>query len=171
MFLAGERGFAARISPSKVQIEAVETAEKIVADLGGVSFAVETKYKTLYHAAAVTACGHLVALIDVALEMLAKCGIGETSGREILLPLIRSTIDNLETQNTAQALTGTFARADLETFKNHAAAIENNLSPEILDIYLQLGMRSLPLAAKQGANIESLEKLRSAVLMAKNKSK
>ena len=55
----------------------MKIAEKLVTDLGGKSFSIETKYKTLYHASAVTACGHLVALLDVAFEMLSKCGLDE----------------------------------------------------------------------------------------------
>ena len=98
--------------------KAVETADKIVESLGGKSFSIETKYKTLYHASAVTACGHLVALIDVAIEMLAKCGLSEENSKEILLPLIKSTIENLSAQTTAEALTGTFARLMSKHWKN-----------------------------------------------------
>ena len=50
------------ISASKATKKAVEAAKKIVDALGGKSFSIETKYKTLYHASAVTACGHLVAV-------------------------------------------------------------------------------------------------------------
>ena len=82
---------------------AVETAEKLVAALGGKSFTIETKYKTLYHASAVTASGHLVALVDAAIEMLAKCGLSDSQAKETLLPLIKSTIENLEVQTTAEA--------------------------------------------------------------------
>jgi len=147
--------------------DAVEIAGKIVADLGGRSFSIETKYKTLYHASAVTACGHLVAVIDVALEMLEKCGLSETQSRETLLPLIKSTIGNLETQTTAEALTGTFARADFETFEKHLDALEENVSEEAVEIYLQLGLRSTKLAEKQGANPQSLARIRDKISLAK----
>ncbi len=170
MFLAKTRFQSAFFAVEGDQ-NAVGTAKNIVIDLGGKPFAVETKYKTLYHAAAVTACGHLVALIDVALEMLVKCGLSAENAKQILLPLIKSTIENLETQTTAEALTGTFARADVETFQNHVESIENNLPAEILEIYLRLGARSLPLAERQGANPVKLEKMTEALLLAKNNGK
>lgn len=151
--------------------KAVETAKKIVEDLKGKAFSIESKYKTLYHAAAVTACGHLVATIDTAIEMLEKCGIIDSEAQKILLPLIKSTIENLEIQNTAQALTGTFARADAETFEKHQEIINENLSAEILEIYLKLGLRSLKLAEKQGTEIERIERLREKILLAKNELK
>ncbi len=150
---------------------AVEVAEKIVADLGGKSFSIATEFKTLYHASAVTACGHLVALIDVALEMMQKCGLSEHKSQELLLPLIKSTIENLEQQTTAEALTGTFARADVATFQRHLAALHENVSDEAREIYLQLGLRSTHLAEKQNANEEKLVEIRREISLAKKNFK
>lgn len=151
--------------------EAVKIAEKIVAGLGGKSFSIETKYKTLYHAAAVTACGHLVAVIDTAIEMMTKCGLKEPDAQKILLPLIKSTVENLETQTTSEALTGTFARADFGTFERHLETLETSVSSEALEIYLQLGLRSTHLAERQNASRENLEKIREKIMLAKKKFK
>lgn len=151
--------------------EAVEIGERIVADLGGRSFSIDTRFKTLYHASAVTACGHLVALFDAAVEMMTKCGLSETESRDILLPLVSSTVQNLEQQDTAAALTGTFARADTETFTRHLTALNEIADEDLLEIYLLLGERSLELAAKQGVSAERIEKLRSKVAVAKSKLK
>jgi predicted short-subunit dehydrogenase-like oxidoreductase (DUF2520 family) len=149
--------------------EAIWIAETIVTDLGGKSFAIKPKDKTLYHAAAVTACGHLVALIDAAIEMLSKCGIDEDRSKEILLPLIKSTIENLNEQKPAEALTGTFARADVETFEKHLKVLRENVSDETLEVYLQLGERSTHLAEKQGADKDKLAGLREKISLAKKK--
>jgi predicted short-subunit dehydrogenase-like oxidoreductase (DUF2520 family) len=151
--------------------EAVREAEKIVDALGGKPFTIETKYKTLYHASAVTACGHLVALIDAAIEMLAKCGLSEARAKETLLPLIKSTVENLEVQSPSEALTGTFARADVATFEKHLAALRENVSKEALEIYLQLGARSVHLAERQGANAENLKEILSEISLAKKNFK
>ncbi|HEX8738145.1 MAG TPA: DUF2520 domain-containing protein [Pyrinomonadaceae bacterium] len=136
--------------------EAVAVGEKIVGDLQGKSFTVETKFKTLYHASAVTASGHVTALISIAVEMLAACGLSKERAQEILLPLVKSALENLERQTPAEALTGTFARADVETMKKHIAAISETLAPELLAVYLQLGLRSTHLAGMHGANAENL---------------
>ncbi len=147
--------------------EAVETARNIVADLGGKSFSIETNYKILYHASAVTACGHLVALIDVAIEMLEKCGLDSNQAKETLLPLIKSTVENLEVQTPAEALTGTFARADVRTFEKHLEALDENVSDEAREIYLQLGARSAHLAKGHGANTENLQEILDKISLAK----
>ena len=151
--------------------QAAREAEKIVAALEGIPFTIETKYKILYHASAVTACGHLVALIDAAIEMLVKCGLNEEQSKATLLPLIKSTVENLEAQTTAQALTGTFARADVRTFEKHLSALRENVTPEALEIYLQLGARSAHLAERQGANAENLREILSEISLAKKNFK
>lgn len=151
--------------------EAVSAAGEIVSALSGKSFTIETKYKTLYHAAAVTACGHLVALVDASIEMLAKCGLSEAEAKKTLLPLIKSTVENLEAQTTAEALTGTFARADVETFEKHVAALSENVSDEAREIYLQLGARSAHLAQRQGANARNLGEILAQISLAKKNFK
>jgi len=150
---------------------AIAVAEEIVGSLGGNSFSICTEYKTLYHAAAVTACGHLVALIDAAIEMLAKCGVDKVNGRKILLPLIKSTVENLEAQTAAEALTGTFARADDGTLAKHLKILRENVPPETLAIYLHLGARSLDLAEVRGANKDRLAKMRGQILLAQTNLK
>lgn len=151
--------------------DAVTLGKQIVADLGGKPFAIDTKFKTLYHASAVTACGHLVALFDAAVEMMTKVGLSDADAKEILLPLVTSTVQNLSEQTTAAALTGTFARADIETFTRHLNALNQYVSDDLLEIYLLLGERSLELAAKQGVSPERIDTLRTKVSIAKSKLK
>lgn len=151
--------------------EAVEAGKEIARKLGGKSFSIDTKFKTLYHASAVTACGHLIALVDAAIEMLTECGLPERDAQKVLLPLIKSTVENLETQSTAESLTGTFARADVSTFEKHLATLRENVPAEILEIYLLLGMRSIPLAEKQGADKSNLAKIGDKLLLAKKNLK
>ncbi|MEQ1645940.1 MAG: DUF2520 domain-containing protein [Pyrinomonadaceae bacterium] len=143
----------------------------MVTDVGGRPFSIETKFKTLYHAAAVTACGHLVALFDASVEMMGKCGLSPEQSKEILMPLVLSTVSNLSEQDTAAALTGTFARADIETFTRHLTSLNENVSDELLEIYLLLGERSLELAARQGVSADRIDRLRTKVSIAKSKLK
>ena len=134
---------------------AVRIGKAIVQDLGGRSFFIRSEDKPLYHAAAVMVSGNVTALFDVALEMLAECGIKRTTARNILLPLIASTVRNLETKDPAQALTGTFSRGDLETVKHHLAALKRN--PDALELYRLLGKRSLKLTKGHPQITETLK--------------
>lgn len=124
---------------------ALRLGKKIVRDLDGKSFSIRSEDKPLYHAAAVMASGNVVALFDVAMEMLAQCGLPRKTARSILLPLIASTVRNLESKDPAQALTGTFSRGDLETVKRHLEALNRSKLGDALDLYRLLGQRSLKL--------------------------
>lgn len=146
--------------------DAVTLAKEMVSHLGGEAFSIETRHKSLYHASAVTASGHLVALIDIATEMLAKCGIEPGDAKRILMPLVKSTVENLEVQSTAEALTGTFSRADVAAFDRHLAALTGNASGEMLRVYLELASRSLDLAAHEARDPKSVQKLREGIMLA-----
>jgi predicted short-subunit dehydrogenase-like oxidoreductase (DUF2520 family) len=167
---SGVEGFAGSFFCIEGDREAVLEGERIAKALGGKPFTIDTQYKTLYHAAAVTSCGHLVALFDAAVEMMTKCGLDEADSKRILMPLVNSTVRNLNGRSTAAALTGTFARADVETFVRHLQAL-NTVSEDLLEIYLLLGERSLELASKQGVNAERIESMRTKVAIAKSKLK
>ena len=124
---------------------ALRIGKAIVRDLGGQSFSIRSEDKPLYHAAAVMVAGNVVALFDVALEMLMQCGLSRKTARAILLPLIASTVRSLQTKDPSQALTGTFSRGDLETVKRHLAALRKSELVDALELYKLLGTRSLKL--------------------------
>lgn len=144
--------------------EAVSAARKIVRALGARSFSINTKRKALYHAAAVTASGHMVALFDIATEMLAHCGLDEREAHAILLPLVESTLNSLRRRKAALALTGTFARADASTVRRHLSAISKEKLGDALAAYTLLGARSLQLAGQSGASADALEAIAGLLL-------
>jgi len=135
---------------------AARAAKAVVGSLGGQSFSISPGAKALYHAAAVTASGHVVALFDIALEMLISCGLSRRRSRQILLPLLESTTTNLKTRDPRLALTGTFARGDVATARRHLASIKVHKLPDALAAYILLGHRSLRLARGRGANRNGL---------------
>lgn len=142
---------------------AERVARSLVRSLGARSFSIRTKDKALYHAAAVMASGHVTALFDIATEMLTVCGLTERRARAVLLPLLRSTLENLYTTDAAHALTGTFARADTATVRRHLTSLRSPEMNDALEAYILLGLRSLLLAKRAGANSEALKEI-AAVL-------
>jgi len=134
-------------------------ARLLVRALGAKSFSINTKDKALYHASAVMASGHVTALFDIAAEMLARCGLTTARAREVLLPLLRSTLENLYLSDPAHALTGTFARADTATVRRHLAALNAKETKEALAAYRLLGLHSLKLAKAAGASASALKEI------------
>ena len=125
---------------------ASRAARLIVKDLKGNGFHIPSRLKPLYHAAAVMASGHMVALFSLATEMLTYSGLDSKTARRVLLPLLESTVANLAAFDSAQALTGTFARGDLATVQRHLAALSRKDLADALAAYKLLGRRSLDLA-------------------------
>ena len=139
---------------------ALRIGRMIVSDLKGAAFSVAPENKALYHAAAVMASPHLVALFDLASEMLASCGVSKKSARRILLPLVASTVNNLVAMNSEQALTGTFARGDVATVRRHLNALSGKKLAEALEVYKLLGLRSVQLAKKNKLDPQRLQQIR-----------
>jgi predicted short-subunit dehydrogenase-like oxidoreductase (DUF2520 family) len=138
---------------------AQSVARSLVDALGAESFSINTKDKALYHAAAVMASGHMTALFDIATEMLTHCGLTARRARAVLLPLLRSTLENLYTADPAHALTGTFARADTSTVRRHLEAISSSEMHDALATYTLLGLRSLQLVKRAGASSDALNEI------------
>ena len=125
---------------------ASRAAKSIVRKIGGRVFTIRAELKPLYHAAALMASPNFTALIDIALEMLSRCGLSANQARNVLLPLIKSTTDNLAIADPAHALTGTFKRGDVVTIKKHVEAISSQKLFDALEAYVLLGRHSLKLA-------------------------
>ncbi len=140
-------------------VAAVRMGRSIVSNLGGESFRIDSRRKALYHAAAVTASPHITALFDIALEMLIVCGLKPRQAQRVLLPLVRSTVSNLATQEPALALTGTFRRGDVSTVQKHLAALKDARLPQALSAYVLLGQRSISMAKRHQENAAGLDEI------------
>lgn len=150
---------------------AARVARIIVRDLGGESFRIPSGSKPLYHAAAVMASPHVVALFDLAMEMLVQCGLNERNARRVLLPLLDSTVNNLRTFDPAHAITGTFARGDLATVQRHLQALSTAALTDALAAYRILGARSLKLAKNNAIHPQRLKQMRQALAAQATKKK
>lgn len=142
---------------------ALRFAKAIVRDLNGTAFTIKPGSKALYHAAAVMASPHMVALFDIASEMLVACGLSEKRARRILLPLVESTLKNLKTTDPKRALTGTFARGDLATVERHLQALSTKELAGAFEIYKLLGLHSLQLAAKNHLDPKLIDQITKAL--------
>ncbi len=130
--------------------------------LGGTPLVVSGD-KAVYHASAVVASNYLVALLDVASGLWKALGLSQEEGLRALLPLVRGTIENLESVGLPDALTGPIARGDVGTIERHLAALRE-VAPDVLPVYKELARRTIPIArAKGGLSDEAASRL-SAIL-------
>ena len=164
-------GFAGAFFCLEGDETAINVAERMVRSVGGTPFSIDTNKKPLYHAAAVLASGHIVALFSAAARTLSNSGVGERKADEILLPLVKSTLENLSNQSIAAALTGPFARADLEAVVRHVAAFDSAGLEDEKRIYLEIGLEALRLAEAGGVDGSSAARIRKFIKLAQQSTK
>lgn len=118
-----------------------DLATRLVADLGGRPFTVADEHRALYHASAVVASNHLVALLGQAERIAAAADVPF----EALLDLVHSTIANVVELGPAAALTGPAARGDRATIDRHLAA----LADDERDAYRVMAEQAARLAGRE----------------------
>jgi len=127
--------------------KAIQISKRIIKKLGGYSFLIEPKHKPVYHAACSVASNYLVVLLALAEELLKKGGINKEIRKEMLLPLVKGTLDNLAKNSIPKSLTGPVVRGDAVTLQSHLDHLQNN--PQVLRIYKELGQQALQLVRKE----------------------
>lgn len=151
---------------------AVAAASEIVSRLNGESFSIATEFKSLYHAGAVMAAGHLVSLIDASIDVFEACGIERPVAKEVLMPLVESAVKNVrQHQSTEAALTGPFVRADLAAVVRHLDSLDSAGLTTEKNIYVELGLQALKMIRENGENSEKLGEIRKSIMIAKASAK
>jgi len=143
---------------------AIRVSRRIVRDFGAQAFTIKPSAKPLYHAAALMASPNLTALIDISFEMLSRCGLTANQSQKVLLPLLRSTIENLATANPSRALTGTFKRGDVATVQKHVEAISSKNLFDALEAYVLLGRRSMRMAHRKSVSRAEIDRILARAL-------
>jgi predicted short-subunit dehydrogenase-like oxidoreductase (DUF2520 family) len=132
-------------------------AENIVRDLGAHPFVIRAEDKPVYHAACSVASNFFVALLDVAVSLLQQCGLEQNTGRDLLLPLVERTLQNVKKFNTSGALSGPIVRGDHKSVKNHLDALEK--FPPYRQMYATLASQALKIAKRRGET--SLDRIKA----------
>lgn len=134
---------------------AISAGMRIARALGGRAIVVPAAMRPLYHAGAVMASNFVVALVALAAKQLQAAGVRDDEALSALLPLVRTTIENLEKLGVTTALTGPIARGDLDTVRLHLT----RLSPEDRALYCPLGLATLRIAVAAGLDAERAAEL------------
>lgn len=96
-----------------------DVADAIVDAFAGRSFVVADDDRAAYHAAAVIASNHLVALMG----QVERIGAIVGAPRSAMIDLARGSLENVAAIGAVAALTGPIARGDAETVQRHRAAL------------------------------------------------
>jgi predicted short-subunit dehydrogenase-like oxidoreductase (DUF2520 family) len=129
--------------------------ESLAEELELRAFRVAESDRAQYHATAVVASNHVVALLGQVERMAAACGVPF----EAFEPLVRASVENAFRLRPEGALTGPIARGDLATVQAHLGALD----PGERDAYRALAREAARLAGRRDNALDRLlEDLRSA---------
>jgi predicted short-subunit dehydrogenase-like oxidoreductase (DUF2520 family) len=128
--------------------EALAFATELAERLGMRPFEIDDEGRAAYHAAASVASNFLVTLQAAAEQVAAGAGLEREAARELLLPLVRQTVENVGALGPEAALTGPVARGDEATVEAQRAAVER-VAPELLDLFDELVRRTRALAGQE----------------------
>ena len=143
-----------------LECDDVALAERLttfVAALAGHVIRLSEADRAPYHLSGVLASNYLVTLVGAATELWAGWGVSRDEALRALLPLLRATVDSLETVGLPAALTGPIARGDVGAVRIHEAwlrahAVASPASGSALrEAYEALARLTLPLAREKGS--------------------
>ncbi len=146
MTVAGERAsfVGAGAAVDGITPRALDFARGLAEALGLRPVRVAPEDRALYHAAASIASNFLVTLESAAERLAAETGVE----RDLLVPLVRTTIENWADLGAERALTGPVARGDEATVARQRETIAER-APETLELFDALVAATRSLAAGQ----------------------
>lgn len=104
---------------------ALRTAKALASSLGAKTLAMPSRERARYHLAACFASNYVVTLASEASALLERSGLSKARALQALLPLLQSTLANLEETGLPRALTGPVARGDDATIARHVAVLRH----------------------------------------------
>jgi predicted short-subunit dehydrogenase-like oxidoreductase (DUF2520 family) len=125
---------------------ALEVAEQLAQALGMRAVEVSDRDRVTYHAAASIASNFLITLEAAAEQLAADAGVD----RELLVELVRATVENWAALGAERALTGPVARGDEQTVAAQRAAIAER-APDLLELFDVMVDRTRALAGEREA--------------------
>jgi predicted short-subunit dehydrogenase-like oxidoreductase (DUF2520 family) len=125
---------------------ALEVAEQLAQALGMRAVEVLDRDRIAYHAAASIASNFLITLEAAAEQLASDVGVD----RELLVELVRATVENWAALGAERALTGPVARGDERTVAAQRAAIAER-APDLLELFDVMVDRTRALARDREA--------------------
>ncbi len=143
---SGDLG-AARLYGATYCVAGDEGIREIATALNGRIITLSDEQRTLYHATAVVAANHLVALMGHVKELAEAAGLS----LEDFLPLAEQSLRDVKEVGPQDALTGPASRGDMATIDAHLAAL-----PEAeRSTYVALANAAFELAEKRRSHLKA----------------
>ena len=122
--------------------------KKMAVALGGKPMVLAPEDRALYHASAVLVSNYLVTLVKLSTDLWSDFGMPREEAVRALAPLIKGTINNLETIGLPGCLSGPISRGDSGTLRKHLEVLSDK-HKSIIPTYAYLGLQTIPVALEK----------------------
>lgn len=126
---------------------AVGVMQAIAHSISDRFFLLSPRGKVLYHAAAVVASNHLLALLSDSQEILERAGADMGTALPAFQSLVEGTVANFFSGGAVEALTGPIERGDVDMVKNHLQSLKR--WPAQQERYRVMALATLRIAMKR----------------------
>lgn len=133
-----------------IDIQSEEDDYQILSDfaktLGATAIKVNEEEKITLHIAASIASNFLGSLLDSAADAGALSGMDKSTVLKALIPLVQTTLNNINSKGIDAALTGAIVRGDAQTVEDHINKLKEHNS--LSKLYKLLGERALQISKR-----------------------
>ena len=108
---------------------------------------ISTESKALYHAAAVFASNHMVALAYIATNLFQQCGFSSEHALQAIAPLMKGNLAHILADGPVASLTGPVERNDVATIQRHLECLPAQYQAvyrELTKILVDIGSQRHP---------------------------
>jgi predicted short-subunit dehydrogenase-like oxidoreductase (DUF2520 family) len=123
--------------------------EQLVHALKGKPVKIPVADKPFYHIACVFASNYLVALYDVAINLMREVDVADDISTSALYNIMETTLLNVKSLSPTKAVTGPVVRGDIVTIQRHIDVLKESL-PNIIPLYTLLGSWLLNIGSTKG---------------------
>ena len=111
----------------------------------------DSSLKAKYHLSATLVSNQVVALSDMAIDLLDQCGFSEDEAICALAPLMKYNLEQIISGGVVKALTGPVQRADDKTVLKHLNCFDD---PNDQKLYALLSLKLLKIAKQKSPNCD-----------------
>ncbi len=120
---------------------------------------IKTEDKALYHASAVVISNYMVTLVNEGISYMKHMGFDEDRVKAMMLPLLKGTIDNIESLGCVDGLTGPIVRGDTDTIKRHLEVIDSRLDEDSQQFYRTMGLKTVDMIKDKRLDSDKVQAL------------
>ena len=128
---------------------ALKTAHHLADDLLAMAVTIPSDRKALYHAAAVMAGNHAIAMLAAAADLWERATTDAQGAHEALGPLTMQSVSNALKIGPEAALTGPVVRGDIGTVRKHLDALQA-YAAHLVPMYAAVVAETVHLAMRSG---------------------